>query len=466
MRNYFQKFTNFTVLTVFLVMFCLLTTTTYAAMPAQSQSLAPNAFVWAIKAGRRAAIYLMLPSNRISRDIPVSAQPAGTIVAKYSPETASGAIFVSYIRRKGANIIARIEQLTPRNFSSQVAADADMWNYVWWAWDSSCGAPTTPPGDPTLADQPRYCFTRIKDWQPANPCWKKIGLKDFYRGDGLFHNVSLVGFLKLVALAAYWNRADMMYVAVDELQRDVQTHKSGGFIRKKITTTVKYYVKPRWLVGAVTWRKCADMNHCGLSPNDRWIGPSRADITVNPWYEPWRQARFIWADGDLNDYPTQEKLIYQWSQTKKSWGFLAVALVSAALGALTGGAGMLANAWGWGGVAAGAGAGALASLQTGHDFSGGYAIKGFLTADKATPPPPKSANERQLQKSIESNWVKPAPRQTGGGFQVFISYIDPKSELGGYETLPMSDSRAKQVYQRYFHKPWEDTQFVSAVSGM
>ncbi len=475
-----KKFTNFTVLTVSLVMLSLLCTETWVSAGMYGE-MKGTAFIWAVKAGRESVIYLNLPSNRISHDIPVPIQPAGVIVAKYSPETASGAIYLTKIRRTGGSIIARIQQLSPRRLANQVGADAAMWDYAWWAWDSSCGTPTAPPGDATLPDQARYNFLYMKDWQPVSACWKKIGLKDFYGGDNIFHNVSFTGFLKLTALAAYWNRAGLMYVAVSQLQRDVQQSTSGNVIRKKTTTTVTYYTRPRWLVGAVTWRKCADMNACGTSPGDKWIGPATPDFRINPWYEPWREARFEWVEGDLSDYPVQEKQIYQWSETKKSWGFAAVLLVGVVLAAVTAGAGAwLANmgyAAAVGGAeggtlistttaaAVGGGIGALGELAAGHDFSSGYSIKGY-TSDRVKKPTPSDDHERDLQNSVEQNWVKADPRHTGGGFQVFISYVDPTRETGGYTTLPMTDPKAQEIYQKYFHKPWKDSDFLAAIGGM
>jgi len=71
----------------------------------------------------------------------------------------------------------------------------------------------------------------------------------------MFNNISHFAFLKLITLAQHIHKAPTAIMATPKIRQDVQTRTSSNFFRKKVITTVRYFLSPEWKIlraGSVT----------------------------------------------------------------------------------------------------------------------------------------------------------------------------------------------------------------------
>jgi len=249
------------------------------------------------------------------------------------------------MRQVGPNIQAEILRLTPRSFQHHFGMH--LYHFAMLDWninnDPACdysqkylredappdidndeikrkfieydaGMTSIPPVFFYPMDQAKinrsnfYWHQRLND----DSCWAKRGFKDFDQGDGNFHNVTEYGFYRLVALAQEMHKASAGVIATPEIKPIPSTSTKKSAFKKKVTTTVKYYLKPKWSV---------------MTPT---ITGTYSELTVNPTLDQRANYSVISVQGNHN-FPVDETLIYEWSQTKSGWTgfFVFVAMVVA-----------------------------------------------------------------------------------------------------------------------------------------
>jgi hypothetical protein len=143
----------------------------------------------------------------------------------------------------------------------------------------------------------------------------------------------------------------------------VQTSTSGGFFRKRVSTTVESWVKPYWLLGLPTDLKSADSfetGYCILSDYET------ADDCPSGYFVR-AGVSFIPFNG--GNMPMDEYLADVQTQSKSGWTVLAFAVFVAFAA--------WASAGAFAGAAANAGAGAGGAGLTGGGFSA-EAIAGIV----------------------------------------------------------------------------------------
>jgi hypothetical protein len=103
-----------------------------------------------------------------------------------------------------------------------------------------------------------------------------------------------------------------------EIRQAVETSTKKSVFRKKVTTTVKYYLKPKYTVSTLK------------------LPGMYSDYDINPTWDKHGTFSFVNVQGD-HSFPVDETLIYEWSQSKSGWTGLFVFLASVVIGAALGG---------------------------------------------------------------------------------------------------------------------------------
>jgi hypothetical protein len=436
-------------------------------------------------AGNSEAVYLNIPSNQITKRIALPAEPQPLILAKYDPSTSTGTLAVMRIRQVGANIHAQILRISPRNF--QHFFGPHLYHFALLHWKGAPGCDYAekflrdddPPNVDTMKEiiermnpydlgQTALDPTPIVQYLPAvvmnqakinrsnsywhqrfntDPCWERIGLKQFDDGSGNFVNISHYGFLKLIALAQHIHKAPVGVLAMPEIRQAVETSTKKSVFKKKVTTTVKYYLKPKYTVSTLK------------------LPGMYSDYDINATWDKYGTYSFVNVQGDHN-FPVDETLIYEWSQSKSGWTGLFVFLASVVIGAALGGVGMLAGL-GKGAVLIGAGVGAIGGLIA-SGFSPTTNVTAHITPFSNSvydldPSRNMSGDAKAVADRTRITWLMPDPQNTPGGVQQFVLKIDYRKALacGGashtrdcsepaIEQLPLSDPRARQLYEEMF----------------
>ncbi len=455
-------------------------------------------YSWARVAGNESAVYLNIPGNQLSKKIELPRDPSPLVLGKYDSTNSVGQIALMRIRQVGGNIQAEIRQLSPRDFGHFFTPH--LYNFALLDWNPS-GDPSCVYSDKYLrSDDPPAVNTeeirkRLTDYDMGrtsiaptfllgmeeakvnrsnlywhqrintDPCWQKRGLRDFESpSDGNFHNLSYTGFLNLVALAQHIHKASVSVTAYPEYRPETTTSTSKSFFKKKVTTTVSYYLKPVWTVGT----------------------PSRsgtyADYLFNPTWDTNGSYSFVNVTGN-HTFPVDETLIYQWTKTESGWTGLFVFVACVVVGVLTGMAGavFLNTAFdltlsltyaGLAGGAAGAVGGLIASggnptTSTTAHFTP-FSNSSYELSDADT----LEGDQAEIASRTFSNWLSPEIMSTPGGVQVFASQIDFRKALacGGASKatdacatpaiteVGMNDPRFNQVYREMFHFPHKELQ--------
>ncbi len=155
----------------------------------------------------------------------------------------------------------------------------------------------------------------------------------------VFANIKPEAFVTAMGLAMKNTGANYAMYAEMSTRADVQTKKSGGKLRKKITTTLNAYIKPTWSLLVPVGTVGADV-----------VPASGASFDTNAPIFGYRTATGksvnsgvqLVGMGDGTNLNTSETLIFTHSETKKSWTLLSVMVVAAVTGGVAAGLGALA----------------------------------------------------------------------------------------------------------------------------
>ncbi|MBU1664837.1 MAG: hypothetical protein KKG92_05490, partial [Gammaproteobacteria bacterium] len=171
--------------------------------------------------------------------------------------------------------------------------------------------------------------------------------------DPLWHNISFQGVQVALGHAMQHYQAHFGLIYIPDTRFDQNQSCSSSFFKKKCTTTVKGFAKPKWYLAVpknmdstpmeamICIHNTAETDGQCLAPE--WV--ARSGVSVREW-----------VGGNL---PVDEEMLYQWSQTKSSLNVLAIgvllAIVTMGIG-LAMGMPMFTATAGTGGAAAGGGA--------------------------------------------------------------------------------------------------------------
>jgi hypothetical protein len=183
----------------------------------------------------------------------------------------------------------------------------------------------------------------------GNPGWNPFRI---FRGedtDPVFYNIDDAGALVAIGHAMRLNRAPTAWLAWAEGRFDVWTETSGNIFKRRVTTHVDAYVKPKWYflapiqmspTGGLIGQICVDPSLILVKPN----GVRECDFPEHLAYSGVVASE--WTGGNL---PTAEQLIYSWSTTKSSWTVLSLSLAGPLLGLDPGAYGLASTVFGSGG---------------------------------------------------------------------------------------------------------------------
>ena len=240
-----------------------------------------------------------------------------------------------------------------------------------------------------------------------DPCWQRVAMRDFdQHNDGMFRNISQYGFYKTVTAAMSIHRANLGIIVKPNIRTDVQTSTSSSFVTKTVTTTVRYWLSPSYTV---------------VTP--KGIPGLHSEFVISPNNSSNNLYSFISVQGEHN-FPVDETLIHQWSQSQSGWTSIFIFVVMVVVGAFTGGAGLL-NVLSIG-TLQGAGLGAIGSLiATGGNVN-------TTTVARFTPfvhsayelQAPLTGHGRTVADNTFNKWLRPEVYNTPGGMQVFVQRID------------------------------------------
>jgi hypothetical protein len=454
--------------------------------------------VWSRTAGREDAVYLDIPSNQINDKVILPHDPNPIILAKYDESTATATLAVMRMRQVGFTIQAGIFRITPKDFQHYFGPHLYQFAFLNWKGGDSCDygqkylhdqdppdvdnnyiissynkydleyniqydVPTTT--DPTLLIKIRtgsqqykvnrsnfYWHQRLND----DPCWEHVALRQFDQNNGMFNNISHFAFLKLVALAQHIHKAPVAFIATPKIRPAVETSTKKSAFRKKVTTTVRYWLSPEWTVSTIK-----------AFPN------MQSDYEINTTWDSRGTYSFVKVQGN-HSFPVDETLIYEWSETKSGWtGFfvlVASVVIGAALGAYFGPAiiGGIQT-----GALAGGGLGAIGGLIA-SGFSPTTNTTAQLTpfsysAYQLDPSSSMSGDAKAIADRTRSNWVMPDAQNTPGGVQRFIMKLDMRKILragsvsatnnvsddtsSSVEVVRGDDPRFNTIYNEMFYNP-------------
>jgi len=457
-----------------------------------------DAFGFTRRSGKEEAVYLQLKAKEVSTMIPLSENPSPMILAKYEREKAKGAIYLMRVWKAGPWIRAGIEQITPRDFKHFLGPS--LYNFAFLNWnpnnDATCNAQKASkyplgtiqsPGVNVLNELERrfleydlkvkefldagyskntaqngvlnplpslrllvgnpavynkadlYWFQRLND----DPCWERFSASDFDNGNGLFNDISEPAFYNFVALTMELHKAGVGVIMIPKVRQQVETKTSKSAFRKKVTTTVKYFVYPEYTL---------------VFPHK--VSSSYGEYSFNPGNSIRSTSYdFIKVQGN-HSFPVDETLIYEWSQTKSGWTGFAVFLGSIVLGALMGGIAGLAFESLTSGMLAGGAAGAIGGL-----IASGFSPTTSTTARftpfiyskyQLDPSQAWSGDAKRVADETFNKWLNTPVQSTPGGVSVFVSRIDMRKAVlcgGASNTAQCDPSVSSSVVQVYADDP-------------
>lgn len=284
-----------------------------------------------------------VPSNQISNRINAMPKTASYIFANYSPENAELIIEVQKVEKSpnGQLIVSRADY-TPHH------GEFNKWK--------------------------RDFLSPLEDADAS-----KLGYNPFdkFKGalnDNVFHNISWEAAGVAIGMAMRYSDAHVAYIASDKSRMTSRVKKSGGALRKKITTYVDGWAKPQWFVAtpvevqpeggmsSICVKDFGTANTYGSTAEcDSRYHMASSGVSIESW-----------AGGNM---PEVEQNVYSYVHRKTSFTMLAFTLLTFAL---TFGA-MSALNFAVAGAGAAAGSTGISALGAASIGAGLYAGVGMLS---------------------------------------------------------------------------------------
>ena len=506
-----------------------LSSTTDTTPPPQSMQLS-----WARIAGREGALYLSIPANELGSRLNLPQNPSSLILAKYDSMTNTGQIAIMRMRLVAGNLQAVIQEISPANF--QHFAGPDLYTFAYLEYhsfeldakgntvndafgnavpytdpvtnatciseyphkslmDSGCdGSVCVPPNVNTASiiagfhANPNATFSLDPSTQAAinrsdsywhqrlnnDPCWIHRNFQEFDNGDGIWHNVSAEGFLNIVALAQWYHKAPVSFVANTLMTPHSIVQTSGDVIYNSVNWSVWYTIQPDWFIGTSAGPWSVNGNDTTGRPKGPCIDGAVCDtnsLFVNPTQDPNGTINFVRVVGD-HSFPIDQWTAYSYTGSAGGFTGIFIFIAAIALGAITGGLGSVALGSGsWAAALGGAGVGAVGGLVA-SGFSPSTSVTAAFTPFVYSAyqlAPNLSGDSSIVAGRTQSGWINPPMLQTpptNGGVQAFTTNINFQQALacGGaaetspgsgcmapaVTTVPMSDSRFNSVFGQMF----------------
>jgi hypothetical protein len=269
-------------------------------------------------------------------------------------------------------------------------------------------------------------------------------------GDDSFSNITMSGAMVVLGHAQRYVGAPMSVLVNHIPSTEQKTQKSGGLFRKKVKTTITYYVTPEYYVGAPnSLQGGTTATYCATDPGSDGDCPSYAIASSG--------VGFMKLEGG-NTIETKEK-ISEWSQTKSGWTLLAIfvfafvlsfafAAVGPAIAATGGTAGAISGGF-WSAVLGGgtfmdAGLYTAITAAKGGGFGGVYGSTGmFYAQPKALDfaKPPEHESTKQYLDQIRGRYTGALDSAISGARQQFLGNC-------GSDTLQKNCSGASGIVPR------------------
>lgn len=279
-----------------------------------------------------------ISSAQMSSRIDAFPKTAAFVFAAYSPESAELVIEMQKIEK------------TPLGQIVVYRGDFTPHHGEFWRWKRDFLTPVE------ASDITRVGYNPFQNFRGANT-------------DPVFHNCDWKCANVAIGFAMRYSQAHVAWVASDKTRFTQSTKKSGGFIKKKVTTYIDAYAKPQWFVAtAVELQPEGGMHsicvvNTGVATNGT---TSTCDRTEHMATSGISMAE--WTGGNMPD--TEEK-VYSYVHSKSSFTVIAFTILTFAV--TWGLAAVAATAIGSGAAAATATLGGLSPLSVGLLGAGLYA---------------------------------------------------------------------------------------------
>ncbi len=220
--------------------------------------------------------------------------------------------------------------------------------------------------------------------------WGSAGYNPFenFKGgayqDPVFHNVSWSGAQVVIGHAMRHYGAMFGFIAVSQSRTTQTQSTSGGFLKKKVTTTVKGWVKPEWYVATPVELQQENAQTAAICVSAAQTASETASCDDPAHIAISGVAVSPWKGGNM---PMDEEMIYQWVHKQSSWSiaFFAVVLAVVTWGvalAMTAAAPALMNAITLSTSLGSAGLGAVAGVAYGVASTAMHSGGGIAQAQK------------------------------------------------------------------------------------
>lgn len=265
-----------------------------------------------------------ISSAQMSSRINAFPKTAAFVFAAYAPESAELVIEMQKIEK------------TPTGQIIVYRGDFTPHHGEFWRWKRDFLI------DAEASDVTRVGYNPFQNFRGANT-------------DPVFHNCDWRCANVAIGFAMRYSQAHIAWVASDKTRFTQRTKKSGGLLKKKVTTYIDGYAKPQWFVATpVEMQPNGGMPgicvvNYGTATNGTTSGCDRPEHTVLSGV-----SMAEWTGGNM---PNTEEKVYAYVHKKSSFTVIAFTILTFAV---TWGVASLAN------VAIGAGgAGAIGSTATG-----------------------------------------------------------------------------------------------------
>lgn len=276
-----------------------------------------------------------ISSAQMSSRIDAFPKTAAFVFAAYSPESAELVIEMQKIEK------------TPLGQIVVYRGDFTPHHGEFWRWKRDFMTPVE------ASDITRVGYNPFQNFRGANT-------------DPVFHDCDWKCANVAIGFAMRYSQAHVAWVASDKTRFTQRTKKSGGFIKKKVTTYIDAYAKPQWFVAtAVELQPEGGMHsicvvNTGVATNGTTSTCDRTEHMATSGI-----SMVEWTGGNMPD--TEEK-VYSYVHSKSSFTVIAFTILTFAV--TWGLAAVAATAIGSGAAAIGS---SISALQVGLLGAGLYA---------------------------------------------------------------------------------------------
>jgi hypothetical protein len=144
----------------------------------------------------------------------------------------------------------------------------------------------------------------------------------FIGGDDYFHGIGMAGAQVAIGHAMRYAGAPLAVLQVAETRTGTETQKSGNAFRKKVTTIVNGFAKPRWFIA----QPAAVMQRSTTMPMASLCAPDPTRVSCAVYETATSGVSFEEFDGGMLSNAEEKWELDR--QTKSGWGFLAILVVA------------------------------------------------------------------------------------------------------------------------------------------